>query len=474
MSFYGKPPANPDHIESWQTQLDALQQIFAATEPVTQKQGIASDTPTAINVSLFPTGRPGASLRSRKTGSSSSLRQLSSTEHGEALSDLERQQREFSTWCTESYSREEAAVDTRQPVKNFGAEREAAEIAALVEQQRLAALPAGDLPRPVTSHTEHVRRLAFGGDVVGTLSGHDGPVNCLATLHDGRLASGSDDATVKIWCAHDGRLDATLSDARTTAVYCITQLGDADVIACGTDNNICIWRIAAQQLLKMVCGHTSYVWACLFVNDALVSASADKTIRFWNVDETSYAFGESTAILTDHRDSVYALCVFPDGQRLASGSADTSILVWKPLAQKNCKIGTYTQAKCLRGHSKLVYSLVAVGPEFLASASHDWSVRIWNVATGDCLQKLDGHEEAVTCLAAFLGPHGAEAPVLFSGARDCDARIWNMLTMKCERVLSGHRDEVLCVAVLASTRKRGVLATGCEDGTINVWGIVQT
>eukprot|EP00041_Stephanoeca_diplocostata_P013986 m.251289 g.251289 ORF g.251289 m.251289 type:complete len:117 (+) comp19536_c0_seq10:704-1054(+) len=57
---------------------------------------------------------------------------------------------------------------------------------------------------------------------------------------------------VKIWCAHDGRLDATLSDARTTAVYCITQLGDADVIACGTDNNICIWRIAAQQLLKMV------------------------------------------------------------------------------------------------------------------------------------------------------------------------------------------------------------------------------
>eukprot|EP00041_Stephanoeca_diplocostata_P013985 m.251179 g.251179 ORF g.251179 m.251179 type:complete len:281 (+) comp19536_c0_seq1:1254-2096(+) len=225
---------------------------------------------------------------------------------------------------------------------------------------------------------------------------------------------------------------------------------------------------------SQVCGHTSYVWACLFVNDALVSASADKTIRFWNVDETSYAFGESTAILTDHRDSVYALCVFPDGQRLASGSADTSILVWKPLAQKNCKIGTYTQAKCLRGHSKLVYSLVAVGPEFLASASHDWSVRIWNVATGDCLQKLDGHEEAVTCLAAFLGPHGAEAPVLFSGARDCDARIWNMLTMKCERVLSGHRDEVLCVAVLASTRKRGVLATGCEDGTINVWGIVQT
>ena len=35
-----------------------------------------------------------------------------------------------------------------------------------------------------------------------------------------------------------------------------------------------------------------------------------------------------------------------------------------------------------------------------------------------------------------------------------------------------HRDEILCIAVLLSGTDSGVLATGCEDGTINVWGVL--
>lgn len=81
-------------------------------------------------------------------------------------------------------------------------QREAAEIAALVEQQRIARLPTGELHHPVTSHADHVRGLTFGGGVVGTLTGHDGPVNCIATLRDGRLVSGSDDATVRANACH--------------------------------------------------------------------------------------------------------------------------------------------------------------------------------------------------------------------------------------------------------------------------------
>lgn len=66
---------------------------------------------------------------------------------------------------------------------------------------------------------------------------------------------------------------------------------------------------------------------------------------------------------------------------------------------------------------------------------------------GTCLHKLDAHDDAVTCLATFLGPKGAEAPVLFSGSRDCDAKIWDLTEMRLERTLAGHRDEVLCLAV---------------------------
>lgn len=56
-----------------QKQLDSIQRIFAATDSVSKLKTKPTDEPRAIDVSLFPTGRPGASLRSRRTGSSSSL-----------------------------------------------------------------------------------------------------------------------------------------------------------------------------------------------------------------------------------------------------------------------------------------------------------------------------------------------------------------------------------------------------------------
>ena len=72
-----------------------------------------------------------------------------------------------------------------------------------------------------------------------------------------------------------------------------------------------------------------------------------------------------------------------------------------------------------------------------------------------------------------MGWRALQVPILFSGSRDCDAKLWDLTTMSCQRTLAGHRDEVLCITVLVSTHHCGVLATGCEDGTVKIWGIVQ-
>jgi hypothetical protein len=58
-----------------------------------------------------------------------------------------------------------------------------------------------------------------------------------------------------------------------------------------------------------------------------VTAGRDQYVRFW--DPTA---GRELQRLTGHRGDVTSLAFSPDGTRLASGSLDTTILIWDPAA----------------------------------------------------------------------------------------------------------------------------------------------
>ena len=92
--------------------------------------------------------------------------------------------------------------------------------------------------------------------------------------------------------------------------------------------------------------------------------------------------------LTGHTGAVRALAVAPDGSWLASASNDDTVRIWDP--------DTGQARHTLTGHTSSVRAL-AVGPDgrWLASASDDRTVRIWNTATGLCQHVLT-HRSART------------------------------------------------------------------------------
>ena len=282
---------------------------------------------------------------------------------------------------------------------------------------------------------------------------------------NGLLASGSEDCTVRLWSVPSGEPKEVL-EGHTDGVYCLAYLKRPRqaLLASGSDREIRLWQMPTGELVASMKDHQSYVWSLCACDRGLVSASADRTLKLWCTDREERNAFTPISTLEGHRDSIYTVVPLPDGQTLASGSADTDIRVWiRPALH-------YISQVTLKGHTKMVYSIVALSQAYIASASHDWSIRVWGVEAGTCLRKFEGHGGEVTSLAAF-----SDLPVLFSGARDCDCRIWDLQDSRCLRTLTGHRDEVLGVAVLATgdddglSSRTAVVATGSEDATIRIW-----
>jgi WD40 repeat protein len=96
--------------------------------------------------------------------------------------------------------------------------------------------------------------------------------------------------------------------------------------------------------------------------------------------------------LSGHSDTVRGVCFSPDGSKLASCSDDLSVKIWN--------LNTGECASTLNGwvvggvqlgggHSERVNG-VCFSPDGskLASCSDDWSVKIWNLITRECVSTL--------------------------------------------------------------------------------------
>jgi WD40 repeat protein len=110
----------------------------------------------------------------------------------------------------------------------------------------------------------------------------------------------------------------------------------------------------------------------------------------------------------------------------------------------------------------------------VCSGSFGGSIRVWSRASGEherTLQANDADEEdADSDYDGFVRPRGVNALALWegrliSGHESGKLRVWNVATGECDQVLEGHAREVYALAVCCSR-----LVSGCGDGSIEVWG----
>ena len=156
-----------------------------------------------------------------------------------------------------------------------------------------------------------------------TITEHTGCVNSLLRLKNGKVASCSDDKTIRIYdpsndyhcdrvnerysfcginsicqldddtivsCSSDKSImigDYTIKDAHEGCISKVISLPNNRIASCG-DNTIKIWKSNppySSTPLKALVGHLHYVDSLLYIKerDIMISGSADGTLRLWNM-----------------------------------------------------------------------------------------------------------------------------------------------------------------------------------------------
>lgn len=164
--------------------------------------------------------------------------------------------------------------------------------------------------------------------IIRTLSTHKKAVNCLLKLIDERIASGSDDATIKIHNPQNDYNCDIIIKGHTNAITYISQIRKNKLVSSSRDKSIRIWNLISQTTYMcdhIIEGHSHWVWKVIILpNYQITSCSEDKTIKLWKGDPPYNLIQE----LIGHNKGVTTILHLRRKNKIISGSADKTLRIW--------------------------------------------------------------------------------------------------------------------------------------------------
>lgn len=329
----------------------------------------------------------------------------------------------------------------------------------------------------ITSSVEMSTTNELSRDLLQTLQGHTEGVFDLVEMESGELVSCSQDQSLRLWNWHSGECLREVKKAHTQGICCMTLLPSGYCVTGSDDRSVRIWDL--YSVLKPGVGktkksvHLRSVFSITVVTlpsgtPVLASGSCDGAIKVWEL---------ATYTLLHHIQTgsvdVASLATLPDGC-LASGTGDGVIRIWELSTPGGPKCTTQDPADIKQHHQSCVCSLLYLtcGRLVSGSAGPRATMKMWPILPVlPTLAKKIVHEK---CEREFAWPN-AESDVcclaetsrgdILSGSVDFTVRLWDPATGGCLRVVGRHDGYVYKVRALLA----GEVASCSKDGTVKIW-----
>ncbi|CAI5742765.1 unnamed protein product [Hyaloperonospora brassicae] len=215
--------------------------------------------------------------------------------------------------------------------------------------------------------------------------------------------------------------------------------------------------------------------------------------------------------LPAHARAVSSLAFAPNETLLASSSADSSVKIWQlPSECDASTTGTTALKTSLYGHEAGVSDCCwSPDARHVASASDDWTARLWDVETAKTLATLGAAHRSLdaalwTPLSLLKGPSGPmkldedglhtavvaadaaaeshtgfvncvafnpQGSLVATGSHDESLRLWDVRSGKTVAVIGAHQEPV--VSVQFHPTDGSLLVSGGYDGLVRVWDVAS-
>jgi pre-mRNA-processing factor 19 len=215
----------------------------------------------------------------------------------------------------------------------------------------------------------------------------------------------------------------SLHNTRSPGISCI----DLDpvkglVLSGGNDHHVLIYDMGSKRVTATLKGHgkkiTSVRWRGNLegedIENIVMTASADKTVRIWKPFEKTYRVAHT---LSDHTDEVTSLTVHPSKQYFVSAAMDSS---W---AFHDIETGK-TFVKITDSEHTGGYSSAEFHPDGMimgAGLAEGGLVRIWDVRQQRSVASFPEHEGRVNALAFSENGY-----LLATAAQDSVVKLWDL------------------------------------------------